>query len=116
HSIFLDLTSEFQRQKKSNRDNFNQYLIQPDKLNCPQNYLSMGLAAVHFPVDKVVDACSYRLAREIITAWMTPLDRSVNIPAFTDQQMNRLGLLPAEVLRQVTLTNAEGGETIADVI
>src|SRR5438067_317487 len=32
-SIFLDLTSEFQRQKKSNRDNFNQYLILPDKLN-----------------------------------------------------------------------------------
>ena len=65
HSIFLDLTSEFQRQKKSNRDNFNQYLIQPDRLGCPQNYLSMGLAAIHFPADKVATACSHRLALQV---------------------------------------------------
>lgn len=116
HSIFLDLTSEFQRQKKSNRDNFNQYLIQPDKLGCPQNYLSMGLAAVHFPADKVTDACAGRLAREIITGWMTPINRSVNIPAFTDQEFTRLGLLPDEVKRQATLVSAEGGETVRDVL
>lgn len=115
-SIFLDLTSEFQQQKKSNRDNFNQYLIQPDKLNCPQNYLSLGLAVVHFPADKVIEACTCRLAREILTSWSTPLDRSVNIPSYTDREVARLGLLPDEVNRQVTLVNAEGGETLRDAI
>ena len=42
HSIFLDLTSEFQRQKKSNRNNFDQFLITTDGLGCPQNYLGFG--------------------------------------------------------------------------
>ncbi|MES4792606.1 MAG: hypothetical protein C4321_06105, partial [Chloroflexota bacterium] len=91
-SIFLDLTSEFQRQKKSNRDNFNQYLITPDKLGCPQNYLSMGLAAIHFPKEKVLAACANRLARNIVTGWMTPIDRAVSIPQFTQQEIDRLGL------------------------
>jgi hypothetical protein len=29
-------------------------------LGCPQNYLSMGLAALHFPKDKVMHACASR--------------------------------------------------------
>lgn len=114
HSIFLDLTSEFQRQKKSNRDNFDQFLTQPDDLGCSQNYLSMGLAAIHFPKDKVIHAGASRLAKQIVARWTEPLQRVANIGAFTDQEMGRLGLLPDEVQRQILVANAESGELLRD--
>jgi hypothetical protein len=115
HSIFLDLTSEFQRQKKSNRDNFDQFLTVPDDLGCPQNYLAMGLAAIHFPKDKVMHACSSRLARQIVTRWTEPLTRVSNVGAFTEAEIGRLGLDPNEVRRQLTIANAETGDLLRDV-
>jgi hypothetical protein len=114
HSIFLDLTSEFQRQKKSNRDNFDQFLTNPDDLGCPQNYLSMGLAALHFPKEKVLRACASRLARQIVARWTEPLQKVSNIGAFTESEIGRLGLSPDEVLRQVTVVSAESGELLRD--
>jgi len=114
HSIFLDLTSEFQRQKKSNRNNFDQFLITTDGLGCPQNYLGFGLAAIQFPKDKVMAACANRLAGDIVRRWTTPLERTVNIGAFTDQELGRLGLTPEAVQRQVLLGNSETGETLRD--
>ena len=114
HSIFLDLTSEFQRQKKSNRDNFDQFLTQPDDLGCAQNYLSMGLAALHFPKDKVMHACASRLAKQIVTRWTEPLQRVANVGAFTEQELGRLGLTPDEVQRQILVANAESGELLRD--
>ena len=114
HSMFLDLTSEFQRQKKSNRDNFDQFLTNPDDLGCPQNYLSMGLAAIHFPKEKVLDACSARLARQIVTRWTEPLQRVANIGAFTETEIGRLGLDANEVQRQITVVSAESGELLRD--
>lgn len=114
NSIFLDLTSEFQRQKKSNRDNFNQYLIQPDDLGCPQNYMSMGLSAIHFPKDKVIRACSSRLCRQIVARWTEPLQKVSNIGAFTEGELNRLGLTIDEVQRQIQVLNVESGELIRD--
>ena len=114
HSMFLDLTSEFQRQKKSNRDNFDQFLTNPDDLGCPQNYLSMGLAAIHFPQDKVMQACSARLARQIVGRWTEPLQRVANIGAFTEGELARLGLDPDEVKRQCTIANSESGELLRD--
>lgn len=114
NSIFLDLTSEFQRQKKSNRDNFNQYLIQPDDLGCPQNYMSMGLSAVHFPKDKVIRACASRLCRQIVARWTEPLQKVSNIGAFTEGELNRLGLTIEEVQRQIQVLNVESGELIRD--
>jgi hypothetical protein len=116
HGIFLDLTSEFQRQKKSNRDNFKQYMIVGDELGCPQNYCSMGLAAIHFPADKVRAACANRLAKQVVTGWMTPLDRAVNIATFTDQELDRLGLQPEQVTDQCLKVNVESGETLRDSI
>jgi Predicted membrane protein len=115
HSIFLDLTSEFQRQKKSNRDNFDQFLTVPDDLGCPQNFMSMGLAAIHFPKDKVMRACSARLARHIIERWTQPLQKVANIGAFTEGEIARLGLAPEEVQRQLQVANAESSELIRDV-
>ncbi len=114
HSIFLDLTSEFQRQKKSNRDNFDQFLTNPDDLGCPQNFLSMGLAAIHFPKDKVMHACASRLSKQIVTRWTEPLQRVANIGAFTDQELGRLGLTTDEVQRQITIANSESGELLRD--
>ena len=114
HSIFLDLTSEFQRQKKSNRNNFDQFLITTDGLGCPQNYMGFGLSAIQFPKDKVMAACSNRLAGDIVRRWTTPLERTVNIGAFTDQELGRLGLTPEAVQRQVLLGNSETGETLRD--
>lgn len=116
HSVFLDLTSEFQRQKKSNRDNFDQFLSNPDDLNCPQNYLAMGLAAIHFPKDNVMRACSSRLARQILTRWTEGLDRNVNIGAFTEAEIGRLGLDPDEVMRQLTIASSETGDLLRDMI
>jgi hypothetical protein len=114
HSIFLDLTSEFQRQKKSNRNNFDQFLITTDGLGCPQNYMGFGLSAIQFPKDKVMAACANRLAGDIVRKWTTPLERTVNIGAFTDQELGRLGLTPEAVQRQVLLGNSETGETLRD--
>ncbi|MBC8142762.1 MAG: tubulin-like doman-containing protein, partial [Armatimonadetes bacterium] len=114
NSVFLDLTSEFQRQKKSNRDNFNQYLIQPDDLGCPQNYMSMGLSAIHFPKDKVIRACASRLCRQIVARWTEPLQKVANIGAFTEGEINRLGLSIPEVERQLQVLNSESGELIRD--
>ena len=114
HSIFLDMTSEFQRQKRSNRDNFDQFLTNPDDLGCPQNYLAMGLAAIHFPKDKVLTACASRLARQIITRWTEPLQRVANIGAFTEAELDQLGLDPNQVQRQLTIANAESGDLLRD--
>ena len=114
HSIFLDLTSEFQRQKKSNRNNFDQFLITTDGLGCPQNYLGFGLSSIFFPKDKVVRACASRLSGDIVRRWTTPLERTANIPAFADQELAKLGLTPEQVQRQVLLSNSETGQTLRD--
>jgi hypothetical protein len=114
HSIFLDLTSEFQRQKKSNRNNFDQFLITTDGLGCPQNYMGFGLASIYFPKDKVMAACANRLGGDIVRRWTTPLERVTNIGPFADQELSRLGLTPEAVQRQVLLGNSETGETLRD--
>jgi hypothetical protein len=116
HSIFLDLTSEFQRQKKSNRDNFDQFMTNPDDLGCPQNYMAMGLAAIHFPKDKVLHACSSRLARQIVSRWTEGLDKNVNVGAFTEAEIVRLGLDPDETMRQLTIASSETGDLLRDMI
>nr|WP_309696334.1 tubulin-like doman-containing protein [Armatimonas sp.] len=115
HSVFLDLTSEFQRQKKSNRDNFDQFLTTPDDLGCAQNYLAMGLAAVHFPKDKVLHACASRLARQILTRWTEPLARVSNVGAFAEQEIGRLGLDMENIQRGIQVANIESGELLRDV-
>jgi len=115
HSIFLDLTSEFQRQKKSNRNNFDQFLITSDGLGCPQNYMGFGLSAIHFPKDKVIAACQNRLAGDIIRRWTEPTEKIANLGPFADQEITRLGLTPEAVEKQVAMANSETGETLRDV-
>ncbi len=112
HSVFLDLTSEFQRQKKSNRDNFDQFLTQPDELGCPQNYLAMGLAAIHFPKDKVMHACASRLARQILTRWTVPLTEIGNLGPWTEDRIGRLAFGPDAVQRQIAVADLETGQSV----
>lgn len=117
NSIFLDLTSEFQRQKKSNRDNYSSFLIEADGLGCPQGFISFGLSSLFFPKDKVRGACANRLAKNIVKEWMTPLDRSTNIPAFAGQEMLKLGLERAKVKFDLLFWEDGGGDgTIKDAI
>ena len=114
HSIFLDLTSEFQRQKKSNRNNFDQFLITSDGLGCAQNYMGFGLSAVYFPKDKVIAACENRLAGDIIRRWTEPLDKVANLGAYTDQEMTRLGLTVDAVQHLIGTSASSTGETLRD--
>jgi hypothetical protein len=117
NSIFLDLTSEFQRQKKSNRDNYSAFLSETDGLGCPQSFVSFGLSSLYFPKDKVRLACANRLAKTIVREWMTPLDRSTNIPAFAGQEMLKLGLERAKVKFDLLFWEDGGGDgTIKDAI
>ena len=115
HSIFLDLTSEFQRQKKSNRNNFDQFLITSDGLGCPQNYMGFGLSSLYFPKDKVIAACSSRLSGDIVRRWTEPLQRVVNVAAFADQELSKLALTPDAVQRLVTQSSGDSGENLRDI-
>lgn len=116
HSIFLDLTSEFQRQKKSNRNNFDQFLITSDGLGCPQNYMGFGLSAVYFPKDKVIAACENRLAGDIVRRWTEPLDKVANLGAYTDQELNRLALTPEAVQNLIGSSGNSTGESLRDTM
>ncbi|MGO8673377.1 MAG: tubulin-like doman-containing protein [Capsulimonadaceae bacterium] len=114
HSIFLDLTSEFQRQKKSNRNNFDQFLITSDGLGCPQNYMGFGLSSIHFPKDKVIAACSNRLAADLVRRWTEPIAPPSNLTAFSEQELTRLGLTPDAVMHTLGASGGTAGETLRD--
>lgn len=117
NSIFLDLTSEFQRQKKSNRDNYSSFLTDRDELGCPQSFVSFGLSSLYFPKDKIRIACANRMARNIIEEWMTPLDRSTNIPAFSSQEWTRLGLEGLTVKDKLLFWESGNGDgSVSDAI
>lgn len=112
HYIFLDLTSEFQSQKKSNRNNIEQYLITPDFNGCPQNYLSFGLSALYFPRDLVKSACAHRLAGEITRYWMKPGVKIGNINQFTNEIMTRLNLHRVDIERDILEKAIEGKRSV----
>ena len=117
NSIFLDLTSEFQRQKKSNRDNYSSFLIERDALGCPQSFVSFGLSSLYFPKDKIRIACANRMAKTIVEQWMTPIDRSTNIPSFAAQEWLKLGLETEHVKQKVLhWEDGEGDGTIGDAL
>ena len=111
HSIFLDLTSEFQAQKRSNRDNFQQFLVHTDGIGCPQTFMSFGLSSIHFPKDKVISACAYRLAAETVSNWI-----STEV-TYSDEQLHRyvtdrlaeMKLLPGDVNQWLRMSSEGRG-------
>ena len=72
HNIYLDFTSQFAQHKRSIRNNIGALTVQPDELGCPQNYMTFGLSSVYFPRGRVMNACSYRLAKNVMSYWLRP--------------------------------------------
>ncbi|MCA1595832.1 MAG: tubulin-like doman-containing protein, partial [Chloroflexi bacterium] len=106
HSVFLDLTSEFQAQKRSNRDNFQQFLIHSDRIGCPQSYMSFGLSTIHFPKDKVISACAFRLASETVDGWLHadhPLGQD-RLDQYVSDRLAEMQLQPGDVNTWLRLT------------
>ncbi|HET6381927.1 MAG TPA: tubulin-like doman-containing protein [Armatimonadota bacterium] len=116
HSIFLDLTSEFQAQKRSNRNNFDQFLIHSDGIGCPQSYMSFGLSTIHFPKDKVISACAFRLAAETIDGWLsaarTYSDNQLH--TYVTDRLSEMKLLPGDVSQWLKFT--QDGSSLDSII
>lgn len=68
-NIFLDFSSGFSQYKKLVRDNIRKHWASPDAMGYPQNFISFGLASVQFPVRRVSQACSSRLAARVVAHW-----------------------------------------------
>ncbi len=70
HNIFLEFAHEFGQYKASLKDNVQAAAVGVDKLGCPLNYISLGLSTIRFPRERIISACSYRLAGEVVEFWM----------------------------------------------
>lgn len=71
-NIFLDFNSGFSQYKKLVRDNIRKQWASPDSLGYPQNFISFGLSGIQFPVQRVLNACAFRLAGRLLTWWSIP--------------------------------------------
>jgi len=78
-NLFLDFTSGFSQYKKLVRDNIRMHCSSSDLFGFPQGYLTFGLSSIQFPVDRVLNACSARLAGQVIAYWdnQTPTPMSM---------------------------------------
>jgi len=85
HNIYLDFTSQFAQHKRSIRNNIGALTVQPDELGCPQNYMTFGLSSVYFPRGRVMNACAYRLAKNIMAYWLKPKESYVPMDDFMDK-------------------------------
>jgi hypothetical protein len=71
-NVFLDFSSGFSQYKKLVRDNVRKHWASPDALGYPQNFMSFGLSSIQFPVERVLNACSARLAGKLVDWWSNP--------------------------------------------
>ncbi|MBI2265210.1 MAG: tubulin-like doman-containing protein [Armatimonadetes bacterium] len=71
HDIFLEFAHEFGQYKASLKDNTGAQAASTDKLGAPLNYMSMGLASICFPRDRVISACAHRLAGAAVDWWLS---------------------------------------------
>jgi hypothetical protein len=70
HNIYLEFAHEFGQYKASLKDNVSAVAIGTDTLGCPRNYMSLGLASIYFPKERVINACSYRMAKNLVNRWL----------------------------------------------
>ncbi len=70
HNIYLEFAHEFGQYKASLKDNISAVAVGFDKLGCPLNFMSLGLASIYFPKERVVNACSYRMAKNVVKRWL----------------------------------------------
>ena len=105
-NIFLDFSSGFSQYKKLVRDNIRKHWAGTDPLGFPQNYLTFGLSSVQFPVDRVLNACAARLARQVISWWQNP----------TPSPAAMRDVIKTEVLPSLALAESENDHQLLDSI
>jgi hypothetical protein len=88
HNIFLEFAHEFGQYKASLKDNISAVAIGTDKLGCPLNYMSLGLSSIYFPRERVVNACSYRLAKNVVNRWLYGGSPSERIDEFVSHYLD----------------------------
>ncbi|MCE1246881.1 MAG: tubulin-like doman-containing protein [Firmicutes bacterium] len=88
HNIFLEFSHEFGQYKASLKDNIQAVATGTDKLGCPLNYISFGLSTISFPRDRIIRACSYRLAKEVVQKWLTTKGPSDRLTEYLDHFMD----------------------------
>ena len=105
-NVFLDFTSGFSQYKKLVRDNVSKHWASPDALGYPQNFMSFGLSSIEFPVERVLNACSARLAARLVGWWSNPTPAP---SAMSD-------LIRTEILPGLFLAETEHDHQIIDSI
>ncbi len=105
-NIFLDFSSGFSQYKKLVRDNICKHWSSPDAFGYPQNFIAFGLSSVQFPVQRVLQACSSRLAYQVVTWWTNPT------PAPTAMR----DLLQTEILPNLQLAESDTQHQMLDSI
>lgn len=105
-NVFLDFTSGFSQYKKLVRDNVSKHWASPDAMGYPQNFMSFGLSSIQFPVERVLNACSARLAARLVDWWSNPTPAP---SAMSD-------LIRTEILPGLFLAESEHDHQIIDSI
>lgn len=105
-NIFLDFNSGFSQYKKLVRDNIRKHWASPDPLGYPQNFISFGLSGIQFPVKRVLNACAFRLAAQLINWW------SNQTPAPTAMR----DLIKTEILPGMRLAESDDEHQLLDSI
>ena len=105
-NVFLDFSSGFSQYKKLVRDNVRKHWASPDALGYPQNFMSFGLSSIQFPVERVLNACSARLAAKLVDWWSNPTPAPA---AMSD-------LIRTEILPGLFLAESEHDHQIIDSI
>lgn len=112
-NIFLDFSSGLSQHKKTIRDNIAQLLGGLDALGYPQSFMTFGLSAIQFPLNRVLDACASRLAGRVASWWANPNPTSVNMRDVVKQTLRSLFLSEDDGDHQIlnTICNAVSGQT-----
>ena len=105
-NIFLDFSSGFSQYKKLVRDNICKHWSSPDSLGYPQNFIAFGLASIQFPLQRVLQACTSRLAHHVVSWWTNP------IPAPTAIR----DLIQTEILPSLHLAESDSQHQLLDSI
>ena len=105
-NIFLDFSSGFSQYKKLVRDNIRRHCSSSDSLGFPQNYLTFGLSSIQFPVDRVLNACAARLARQVVSWWQNP----------TPAPAAMRDVIKTEILPNLNLAESENDHQIVNSI
>lgn len=105
-NIFLDFSSGFSQYKKLVRDNIRKHWSSPDPWGYPQNFITFGLSGLQYPVERVLNACTSRLAKEITEKWANPKP----VPASMRDQIK------TEILPSLGLAESENDHQILDAI